>query len=120
MSAHAPQCDAPSAATVCRLVDDPASIPDHRDRRGRVYPWSSLLAIHMLAAIDDGHGPEGCRRFCAGPCGLARGRLGIPEARGGSAQTLRRLLRAQDSSLRAELQSLVVRTDRQHYGLVIN
>ena len=34
------------------------ALPDHWDRRGRVYPLASRLAIHLLAAVGDGHSPE--------------------------------------------------------------
>ncbi|MCY4521834.1 MAG: hypothetical protein OXC13_13785, partial [Caldilineaceae bacterium] len=56
-----PQLDTLSATTVHRLVDDfmtdLEAIPDHRDPRGRVYPLSLLLALHMLAAVGDGNSP---------------------------------------------------------------
>ena len=71
MTAIVPQPDVFPEAIVRRLVDDLAAIPDHRDRRGRVYPLASLLAIHVLAAVGDGNSPEDAADFARGPCGLA-------------------------------------------------
>ena len=60
MTANVPQLDTPAEASVRRLMDDfmtdLAAILDQRDRRVRVYPLSSLLAIHLLAALGDGNG----------------------------------------------------------------
>ncbi len=54
--------DLPPTSDVRRLVadlmTDLEAIPDHRDRRGRVYSLSSLLAIHLLATVGDGNSPE--------------------------------------------------------------
>lgn len=44
------------AADVRRLVADLEAIPNHRDRRGRVYSLSSLLVIHLPATVGDGQG----------------------------------------------------------------
>ena len=56
MTAIVPQPDVFPEATVRRLVDDLmahlAALPDHRDRRGRVHPLASLLAIHLLAELQ--------------------------------------------------------------------
>ena len=107
MTAIVPQFDALSEATVRRLVAnlmaDLEAIPDHRDRRGRVYPLSSLLAIHLLASIGDGQGPEDAADFARDHAAWLR-RLGILGARIPSAQTLRRLLRDRNTDLLAELQ----------------
>ena len=54
MTAIVPQSNALSEATVCRLVADLDVIPDHRERRGRVSPLSS---------IGDDQGPEDTADF---------------------------------------------------------
>ena len=111
MTAIVPQPDVASEATVRRLVDDLmtvlAALPDHRDRRGRVYPLASLLAIHLLAAVGDGNSPEDAADFARDHAAWLRG-LGLLGARIPSAQTLRRLLRDRGPDLLAELQPLVV------------
>ena len=116
MTAIVPQFDALSEATVRRLVADLMAdleaIPDHRDRRGRVYPLSGLLAIHLLSGIGDGQGPEDAADFARDPAAWLR-RLGILGDRIPSAQTLRHLLRDRDTDLLAELQPLVVRLVRR-------
>ena len=116
MTVIVPQFNTLSEATVRRLVADLMAdleiIPDHRDRRGRVYPLSSLLAIHLLASIGDGQGPEDAADFARDPTAWLR-RLGILGDRIPSAQTLRRLLRDRDTDLLAELQPLVVRRVRR-------
>ena len=84
------------------------AIPDHRDRRGRVYPLASLLAIHVLAAVGDANGPEDAADFARDHAAWLRG-LGLLGARIPSAQTLRRLLRDRGPDLLAELQPLVMR-----------
>ena len=101
-----------SAADVHRLVADLDTLPDHRDRRGRVYPLSSLLLIHLLAAVGDGQGPEDAADFARDHAAWLR-RLGILGDRIPSAQTLRRLLRDRDTDLLAELQPLVVQWAEQ-------
>ena len=105
-----PQPDVASTATVRRLVDDLmtvlAALPDHRDRRGRVHPLASLLAIHLLAAVGDGNSPEDAADFARDHAAWLRG-LGLLGARIPSAQTLRRLLRDRGPDLLAELQPLV-------------
>ncbi|MCY3659986.1 MAG: ISAs1 family transposase [Caldilineaceae bacterium] len=110
MTAIVPQPDVFPEATVRRLVDDLranlAAIPDHRDRRGRVYPLASLLAIHLLAAVGDGNSPEDAADFARDPAAWLRG-LGLLGERTPSAQTLRRLLRDRGPDLLAELQPLV-------------
>ena len=94
MTAIVPQSDVFPEATVRRLVDDLLAaleaIPDHRDRRGRVYPLASLLAIHVLAAVGDANGPEDAADFARDHAAWLRG-LGLLGARIPSAQTLRRL-----------------------------
>jgi len=99
--------DIPSEATVRGLVDGLmahlAALPDHRDRRGRVYPLASLLAIHLLAAVGDGNSPEDAADFARDHAAWLR-RLGLLGARIPSAQTLRRLLRDRGPDLLAELQ----------------
>ena len=93
---HCPHSDAPFETTVRRLVDDLMAdleaIPDHRDRRGRVYPLASLLAIHVLAAVGDANSPEDAADFARDHAAWLRG-LGLLGDRIPSAQTLRRLLR---------------------------
>ena len=84
------------------------AIPDHRDRRGRVYPLASLLAIHVLAAVGDANSPEDAADFARDHAAWLRG-LGLLGERVPSAQTLRRLLRDRGSDLLAELQPLVMR-----------
>ena len=102
--------DIPSDATVRGLVDGLmahlAALPDHRDRRGRVYPLASLLAIHLLAAVGDGNSPEDAADCARDPAAWLRG-LGLLGERIPSAQTLRRLLRDRGPDLLAELQPLV-------------
>ena len=110
MTAIVPQFHTLSEATVRRLVADLEAIPDHRDRRGRVYPLSSLLAIHVLSSIGDGQGPEDAADFARDPAAWLR-RLGILGDRIPGAQTLRRLLRDRDTDLLAELQPLVMRLE---------
>ena len=104
--------DIPSEADVRGLVDELmahlAAFPDHRDRRGRVYPLASLLAIHLLAAVGDGNSPEDAADFARDHAAWLRG-LGLLGARIPSAQALRRLLRDRGPDLLAELQPLVVR-----------
>ena len=85
----------PPAAYVRRLVIDLEAIPDHRDRRGRVYPLSSLLVIHLLATVGDGQGPEDAAT-CARDHAAWLRRLGFLGDRIPSDQTLRRLLRDRD------------------------
>ena len=67
MNAIVPQRSTLSVPKVRRLVDDLMAdletIPDHWDPRGRVYPLSSLLALHVRAACGDGHGPEDAADF---------------------------------------------------------
>ena len=112
MTAIVPQSDVFPEATVRRLVDDLLAaleaIPDHRDRRGRVYPLASLLAIHVLAAVGDANSPEDAADFARDHAAWLRG-LGLLGDRVPSAQTLRRLLRDRGSDLLAELQPLVMR-----------
>ena len=110
MTVIVPQFDALSEATVRRLVADLETLPDHRERRGRVYPLSSLLAIHLLSSIGDGQGPEDAADFARDHAAWLR-RLGILGDRIPSAQTLRRLLRDRDTDLLAELQPLVMRLE---------
>ena len=55
----------PSETTVRRLMADLEAIPDHR---GRVYPLSSLLVIHMLAGGGDGNGSEDTAACARGTC----------------------------------------------------
>ncbi len=116
MNAIVPQLEAPFETTVRRLVDDLMAdleaIPDHRDPCGRVYPLSSLLALHVLAAIGDGNGPEDAADFARDHAAWLR-RLGLLGDRIPSAQTLRRLLRDRGSDLRAELQPLVLQLARR-------
>ena len=50
------------------------AIPYHRDPRGRVYPLSSLLAIHVLSGIGDGNSPEGAADFARDPAAWLRDR----------------------------------------------
>ena len=111
MTAIVPQSDdVPSDATVRGLVDGLmahlAALPDHRDRRGRVYPLASLLAIHLLAAVGDGNSPEDAADFARDHAAWLRG-LGLLGERIPSAQTLRRLLRDRGPDLLVELQPLV-------------
>ena len=110
MTAIVPQPDVSSEATVRRRVDELmahlAALPDHRDRRGRVYPLASLLAIHLLAAVGDGNSPEDAADFARDHAAWLRG-LGLLGARIPSAQTLRRLLRDRAPDLLAELQPMV-------------
>lgn len=112
MTAIVPYPDVSSEATVHQLVDNLmahlATLPDHRDRRGRVYPLASLLAIHLLAAVGDGNSPEDAADFARDHAAWLR-RLGLLGARIPSAQTLRRLLRDRGPDLLAELQPLVER-----------
>ena len=112
MTAIVPQSDVFPEATVRRLVDDLLAaleaIPDHRDRRGRVYPLASLLAIHVLAAVGDANSPEDAADFARDHAAWLRG-LGLLGDRVPSAQTLRRLLRDRGPDLLAELQPLVMR-----------
>ena len=112
MTAIVPRLDTRPEAPVRRLVNELRAtleaIPDHRDPRGRVYPLASLLAIHMLAAVGDGNGPEDAADFARDHAAWLR-RLGILGDRIPSAQTLRRLLRDRGSDLQAELQPLVDR-----------
>ncbi len=116
MPAIVPQLDTLSATTMRRLVDDCmtdlVAIPDHRDRRDRVYPLSSLLAIHLLAAVGDGNGPENAADFARDHAAWLR-RLDLLGDRIPSAQTLRRLLRDRGSDLLAERQPLVLRLARR-------
>ena len=67
MTAIVPQFAALSEAVVRRLVDDLMAdleaIPDHRDRRSRVYPLSGLLTIRLSAGIDVGQGLEDAADF---------------------------------------------------------
>ena len=106
--------DRPPTPDVRRLVAhlraDLDAIPDHRDPRGRVYALSCLLAIHVLAAIGDSHGPEDAADFARDHAAWLRG-LGILGDRIPSTQTLRRLLRDRDTDRLAELQPLVVRLE---------
>ena len=90
MTAIVPQSDVFPEATVRRLVDDLEAIPDHRDRRVRVHPLASLLAIHVLAAVGDANGPEDAADFARDHAAWLRG-LGLLGARIPSAQTLRRV-----------------------------
>ena len=110
MTAIVPQPDVASTATVRRLVDDLtahlAALPDHRDRRGRVHPLASLLAIHLPVAVGDGNSPEDAADFARDHAAWLRG-LGLPGVRIPGAQTLRRLLRDRGPDLLAELQPLV-------------
>ncbi len=111
MTAIVPQPDdIPSDATVHGLVDGLmahlAALPDHRDRRGRVYPLASLLAIHLPVAVGDGNSPEDAADFARDPAAWRRG-LGLLGEHIPSAQTLRRLLRDRGPDLLAELQPLV-------------
>ena len=112
MTAIVPQSDVFPEATVRRLVDDLLAaleaIPDHRDRRGRVYPLASLLAIHVLAVVGDANSPEDAADFARDHAAWLRG-LGLLGDRVPSAQTLRRLLRDRGPDLLAELQPLVMR-----------
>ena len=108
MTAIVPQPDVFPEAIVRRLVDDLAAIPDHRDRRGRVYPLASLLAIHVPVAVGDGNSPEDAADFARDHAAWLRG-LGLLGDRIPSAQTLRRLLRDRGPDLLAELQPLVMR-----------
>ena len=89
-------------------MDDLETIPDHRDRRGRVYPLSSLLAIHVPVAVGDGNSLEDTADFARDHAAWLRG-LGLLGERIPSAQTLRRLLRDRGSDLLPELQPLVMR-----------
>lgn len=111
MTAIVPQPDdVPSEAAVRGLEDGLmahlSALPDHRDRRGRVYPLASLLAIHLLAPVGDGNSPEDAADFARDHAAWLR-RLGLLGARIPSAQTLRRLLRDRGPDLLAELQPLV-------------
>ena len=112
MTAIVPQSDVFPEATVRRLVDDLLAaleaIPDHRDRRGRVHPLASLLAIHVPVAVGDANSPEDAADFARDHAAWLRG-LGLLGDRVPSAQTLRRLLRDRGSDLLAELQPLVMR-----------
>ena len=112
MTAIVPHSDAPFETTVRRLVDDLMAdleaIPDHRDRRGRVYPLASLLAIHVPVAVGDANSPEDAADFARDHAAWLRG-LGLLGDRIPSAQTLRRLLRDRGPDLLAELQPLVAR-----------
>ena len=51
---------------VADLMTDLQAIPDHWDRRGRVYPLSSLLAIHMLVTVGNGNSPQDAARQDSG------------------------------------------------------
>ncbi len=93
------------------LLADLEAIPDHRARRGRVYPLSSLLFILLLASVGDGNGPVDAADF-ARDHRLWLRRLGLLGARVPKAQTLRRLLRDRGSNLLAELQPKVDRLTR--------
>lgn len=108
MTVIVPQPDVVPETTVRRLLADLEAIPDHRDRRGRVYPLASLLAIHVLAAVGDANGPEDAADFARDHAAWLRG-LGLLGARIPSAQTLRRLLRDRGPDLLAELQPLTAR-----------
>ena len=108
MTVIVPQPDVFPETIVRRLLADLEAIPDHRDRRGRVYPLASLLAIHVLAAVGDANSPEDAADFARDHAAWLRG-LGLLGDRVPSAQTLRRLLRDRGPDLLAELQPLVVR-----------
>ena len=83
-----------------------SQIPDHRKRRGRVYPLQSLLAILLLAVTADCNSPEDAAVFACDHADWLR-QVGILDKRVPSAQTLRRLLREMGSDLMAVLQPLV-------------
>ena len=108
MTAIVPQPDVFPKTIVRRLLADLEAIPDHRDRRGRVYPLASLLAIHVLAAVGDANSPEDAADFARDHAAWLRG-WGLLGDRVPSAQTLRRLLRDRGPDLLAELQPLVAR-----------
>ena len=112
MTAMIAPFDLPPTPDVRRLVadlmTDLEAIPDYWDRRGRVYPLSSLLTIHLLSSIGDGNSPEEDADFTRDHAAWLR-RLGIPIDRIPCARTLGGLLRGRDSDLLAKLQPLVAR-----------